>query len=679
MNWQLLRRFRDPAVPKLNNLRRAAEAGLRVPATYWLPANAIGIAESPFRNFPVILRSGSPTEDERITSNAGQLLSLVVNRPDAFADSLRKVIEALPCDTAGRPLGAVVVQPLVPSIEAGVAFFDGFYFERTAVAGRNFDLTAGQARGEVQRGHLRRAAPWSEWLRQVYAVFGRRDRVIDVEFARDRCGYVLLQCRPALFPVRRNPTLTLANHRETLGALPSPWTVSSMALAATDLSFLASVEPAIGTWNEAYAVEAAGRAWLNLAFVFRWMDHIGVPRSIATASVGGEIGSPADRAIIWRPFLRAAPKLLGQSWQGVRKVLAAPAAFREIDRRIDSANGLSELFAATVAAWTLGLQTAFAIAGLLAMMSRLRSVLRLPSSAQLVTQTLMDGYDRLTTLPDPAARIAGLDAWLTAHGHRGPFESDFARPRFSELRDVLLRDLSNAPVRPASSTATPRRLAALTRPFYRIDEWREWFRDESMRRWGRIRERLLAEGTKLVAAGSLDQTDDVFWLHGDDLAANRLRDAVATRRRLAEVYRHLPLPLTASLDEIEQIVTTADAAEQPTDDRRVFPGIALSPAIVEGIARKADDLMDLLKNGAPLDSTTVLVVPTLEPSWAVVFPRVLGVVAEVGGELSHASILLREARKPAVVNCAGIFAQVRDGERLRIDGAHGRVERLSSP
>ena len=63
-----------------------------------------------------------------------------------------------------------------------------------------------------------------------------------------------------------------------------------------------------------------------------------------------------------------------------------------------------------------------------------------------------------------------------------------------------------------------------------------------------------------------------------------------------------------------------------------------------------------------------------QPSWAVVFPRVGGVVAELGGELSHASILLRESRRPAVVNCAGIFREVRPGARLRLDGARGLVE-----
>jgi pyruvate,water dikinase len=58
----------------------------------------------------------------------------------------------------------------------------------------------------------------------------------------------------------------------------------------------------------------------------------------------------------------------------------------------------------------------------------------------------------------------------------------------------------------------------------------------------------------------------------------------------------------------------------------------------------------------------------------VVFPRVKGVVAEIGGELSHAAILLREANKPAVVNCQGIFAAVDDGMHIRIDGRRSLVE-----
>jgi pyruvate,water dikinase len=114
----------------------------------------------------------------------------------------------------------------------------------------------------------------------------------------------------------------------------------------------------------------------------------------------------------------------------------------------------------------------------------------------------------------------------------------------------------------------------------------------------------------------------------------------------------------------------------------VFPGISLGPAVTEGTALKADDLTTLLADVArgahKLAADTILVVPSLEPSWAVIFPRVGGVVAEVGGEMSHASILLREARRPAVVNCTGIFRSVRTGDRLRLDGARGVVEILAT-
>ncbi len=39
--------------------------------------------------------------------------------------------------------------------------------------------------------------------------------------------------------------------------------------------------------------------------------------------------------------------------------------------------------------------------------------------------------------------------------------------------------------------------------------------------------------------------------------------------------------------------------------------------------------------------------------------------------------ILRETGKPAIVNCAGAFATLRDGGRVRLDGASGRVERLA--
>jgi pyruvate,water dikinase len=156
---------------------------------------------------------------------------------------------------------------------------------------------------------------------------------------------------------------------------------------------------------------------------------------------------------------------------------------------------------------------------------------------------------------------------------------------------------------------------------------------------------------------------------------------VAGARQRIETARRHQVPLTASRQAIGEALARADSADAVLEGRRVFPGIALGPARVEGRAVKADDLTALLREetrrpGTLLGPDAILVVPALEPSWAVVFPRVLGVVAEIGGELSHASILLREARRPAVVNCAGIVGHVKTGDRLRIDGGRGVVELL---
>ncbi len=688
MRWKPLTEFPDARAAKLANLRRAARAGLRVPQTFWCtaerPATALPFALAPG---PVIVRSASPAEDTAQSTAAGRFESVAVRElgpdgrpaPAAFAAAVARVADSVL--EAGA--GYLFVQALLTPERGGVAFFDGFYWERTTAPGGNLELTAGTARGNVERGHLDRDDPWSTFLERTARAFApelRSGAALDLEFAADGAAFTLLQARPARFPVRRNPTLSLANHREILGDPPSPWIVAALERAGADaLEYFAEIDGEVRTWNETYAVTAAGRAWLNFAFFFRLMDRWGLPRAFVTDGVGGDPGPPADRRPVLARLLRRSPRLLALQVKNLRTMTRAGRELERLDLAIAEARGLKGLFEATVLGLSIALRTNFAINGALTGAAQVRGALRLRGRAEVVTERMMREYERLRLL-DPSALEPALDRWLEDFGHRGPLESDPLQPRFRELRSSLRDDLLRRDAQPAPAPAEPARSRGAKGPLYAIDRRREQFRDDLMRSWERLRAGILAAAAERVDGGELDAIEDAFFLPVEALErSGALQSAVSAGRAAFAAAAALELPATAGLDDIQDV---ARAAETPTGSSSTelltgpLTGIALGTRDFEGRVRRASRLMDVLDAAAaPLDAGTVLVVPALEPSWGLVFGRVGAVVTEIGGELSHASILLREARVPAIVNCAGA-ARLRDGERVKLDTAHGLVIRL---
>ena len=59
------------------------------------------------------------------------------------------------------------------------------------------------------------------------------------------------------------------------------------------------------------------------------------------------------------------------------------------------------------------------------------------------------------------------------------------------------------------------------------------------------------------------------------------------------------------------------------------------------------------------------------------FVNARGLVMETGGVLSHGAIVAREFGLPAVAGLPDIHRKLRTGQRLRIDGATGRVNVLA--
>jgi phosphohistidine swiveling domain-containing protein len=87
----------------------------------------------------------------------------------------------------------------------------------------------------------------------------------------------------------------------------------------------------------------------------------------------------------------------------------------------------------------------------------------------------------------------------------------------------------------------------------------------------------------------------------------------------------------------------------------------------------------VLQSPHQVDSVTrgdILVTPTLDPSWIPLFTLASGLVVEMGGTLSHGSIIAREYGLPTVVNIPNITRILKTGDRILLDGSSGTLRRL---
>ncbi len=69
----------------------------------------------------------------------------------------------------------------------------------------------------------------------------------------------------------------------------------------------------------------------------------------------------------------------------------------------------------------------------------------------------------------------------------------------------------------------------------------------------------------------------------------------------------------------------------------------------------------------------ILVAPFTDPGWTPYFLSAAGIVMDLGGQLSHGSIVARELGIPAVVNVGPATRIIRTGQLVRVDGNRGEV------
>lgn len=317
----------------------------------------------------------------------------------------------------------------------------------------------------------------------------------------------------------------------------------------------------------------------------------------------------------------------------------------------------------------------------------------------------------IAALPEGPTKRA-IASFLELYGDRAVREAEISTPRWKEdprpvlamVRVALRSDATD--VEPHLARAKAGADAEMQRLFARLNfveqtavrhlvaraqkaaRLRERMRTWVTRVLGMIRDvaldadrRLLRLVPELAAdwdalrgrSSSLAQIHTVFFLTVDEvvqaLRASRTDLAPLVRARRAELARDQARP-----DPPRTFIGAPPPVQLPPAGGDVLRGTAASSGVVEGNARvlfSAAEVSELLPG-------EILVVHTTDVGWTPLFCIAAGVVTELGGPLSHAAIVARELAVPSVVNVDGVTRALKTGDRVRLDGDAGVVEKLSS-
>ena len=325
-----------------------------------------------------------------------------------------------------------------------------------------------------------------------------------------------------------------------------------------------------------------------------------------------------------------------------------------------------------------------------------------PAIVAALTSSAREGTwrERLDAAPNSAPFIDALDTFLARFGSRGPSEIDVSRPRWSEDPTSLFQMIASMArgqthgahrehyqhlVEEGRRAAAllPEQVSWLLRPLTRrlirvsrdLMPLREHHKSFLVAVLAEVKKTLVSGGAELARANALEHREDVWFLEVTELkralggAQDDLRALVARRRaRHASNARKTPPRVITSDGEIVRPRLERDAAPDGA-----LIGSPVSAGVYEGIARVVKD-----PGVESLEPGEVLIASFTDPGWTPLFLNAAALVTEVGGLMTHGSVVAREYGIPAVVAVEDATRSIQTGDRVRVNGDEGFVEILTA-
>jgi rifampicin phosphotransferase len=197
-----------------------------------------------------------------------------------------------------------------------------------------------------------------------------------------------------------------------------------------------------------------------------------------------------------------------------------------------------------------------------------------------------------------------------------------------------------------------------------------------------MRRMLQVLGERLVRTGTLQEAGDIYWLERDEVekavaalergaAVETFSEHIQQRKTfLQRARQETPPPMLPPRKKYLGINTTVWLAEAEGNQAKdTLKGVPASPGRVTAracVLRGVQDF-DRMRPG------DVLVAGTTTPAWTPLFAMASAVVTDIGGPLSHGSIVAREYGIPAVMGTGIATRRIKNGQTITVDGKTGLV------
>lgn len=250
--------------------------------------------------------------------------------------------------------------------------------------------------------------------------------------------------------------------------------------------------------------------------------------------------------------------------------------------------------------------------------------------------------------------------------HKQKFEQGWYQA--SKKEEELLDRLKQLPAGEQKARET-KKIISLLRNFA---GYREYPKYSIVNRFFVYKQALLKEAEKLVQAGIIHEKEDIYYLTFQELhevvGTHKLDyQLISKAKEEYQLNKKLTPPRVITSDG-EIISGTYKRENLP---ERAIAGLAVSCGVIEGRARVILKMED-----ANLEDGDILVTSFTDPGWTALFVSIKGLVTEVGGLMTHGAVIAREYGIPAVVGIEHATSLIKDGQRIRVNGADGYVEIL---